>query len=143
MQQIASKTPPLPDEIKKAAHERRLIVFLGAGISCAVGLLDWDKVKKNLINQANFPDNLKYELQNTEIYACFEAVYRKDPTTYKQILDSALSSNKANGNEFRRLLDVFKLLKPVSIVTTNVDNLLLECGIFQPEQFRYMEECAP
>ena len=143
MQQIAPKTPRLPDQIEKSASEGRLIIFLGAGISCAVGLPTWDSVKNDLIDQVNLPSDLKDELRNMETYSCFEAVYRHNPETYSRILDSALSTNGASRDEFRRLLKVFGSLKPASIVTTNVDDLLRDCGIFTADQFRYMEECAP
>jgi NAD-dependent SIR2 family protein deacetylase len=52
MQQSPIEIPRLPALVEQAADERRLILFLGAGISCAAGLPSWDKVKRELMDQA-------------------------------------------------------------------------------------------
>lgn len=149
MQQTTSEIPSLSDIniIDRAADERRLIIFLGAGISCAVGLPPWDKVKSDLIDTVRLsPDadeNTKDQLRNMDIYACFERIYRMDRTIYEHILNQSLCTSDENVDKFKMLLRALKSLNPVSIVTTNVDDLLLDCGVLKRNQFRYMEECAP
>ncbi|MBI1927551.1 SIR2 family protein [Candidatus Poribacteria bacterium] len=137
----------LPNEIEKASDEHRLIIFLGAGISCAAGLPSWDKVKNDLIDLArlplNYDKNIKDQLRNMETYACFERIRREDRTTYDRIIESFLSSTNADLDKFRQLLGSLKSLKPTSIITINVDDLLFDCGVFRSHQFRYMDECAP
>jgi hypothetical protein len=146
MKHTVSKTPHLPGLIEEARDERRLIIFLGAGISCAAGLPTWDRVKNDLIDHANLPTDADYdkdELRNSETYECFDRIRRVDLTTYNRIIGGSLSSENADLDKFRQLLQALKSLGPVAIITINVDDLLFDCGLFRTPQFRYMRECAP
>jgi hypothetical protein len=144
MKHTVSKTPNLPGLIEEARDEHRLIIFLGAGISCAAGLPTWDRVKNELIDHANLPAHYdKDQLRNSETYECFDRIRRADRTTYGRIIERSLSSIDADLDKFRQLLQALKSLGPVAIITINVDDLLFDCGLFRRHQFRYMKECAP
>lgn len=43
--------PELPKEIKEAYERRRLVLFIGAGISRLVGVKGWDDLANDLVNQ--------------------------------------------------------------------------------------------
>ena len=137
----------LPDEVRRASKERRLILFLGAGLSCAAGLPGWEAVKQELISKFRLrPDqneDLRQEFQSMDPYACFEAVRRQDQTTYEEVIDGSLRSERANMTRFNQLLDNLCSLQPVSFVTTNFDDLLLDSTPFRKDQFRYTDHCAP
>ena len=137
----------LPDEVRRASEERRLILFLGAGLSCAAGLSSWEKVKNELISKFRLgpedDENLRVELQRMDPYDCFELIRGKDRTVYERVVETSLKSDSANMPRFIQLLNNLSSLKPVSFVTTNFDDLLHECGKFKPDQFRYTAECAP
>jgi len=98
----------LPDDLIKASEERKLIVFLGAGISCAVGLRDWDSIKRELIDKLkplpNDPENLKEQLESEEPYECFAELSRREGRTFNRTLDRALRSRGADLTKFKQLL---------------------------------------
>lgn len=138
--------PDLPEEIKIAAEEKRLLIFLGAGISCAAGLPCWNRLKEELLQKCidKFdPDSFEH-IKNWPYYSCFKEIFTKDPITYKAELSKALvCSGETNLKKFKNLIITIKKLEPFSIITTNVDSLLKQCGVYKQEQFRYREECCP
>jgi hypothetical protein len=136
----------LPDEIQRASKERRLILFLGAGISSAAGLPSWDTIKLELITKFRLrPDqdpSLRSKLHSMDLYDCFEAVRREDRTIYDEVVNKSLNSEQANMILFNKLLDDLRALQPVSFVTTNFDDLLPDSRKFRKDQFRYTDCCA-
>lgn len=137
----------LPDEVRRASKDRRLILFLGAGLSCAAGLPTWGKVKEELISKfrprLDHDDSLRDELRGMDPYDCFEFIRGEDLTTYEQIVNKSLRSNTANMPLFKKLIECLSSLDPVSFVTTNFDDLLGDSGQFNRDQFRYTHECSP
>jgi len=139
--------PSLPNEIKIAAKERRLLIFLGAGISCAAGLPSWEEVKGILLKKCRdkfVEDPIRFqEISNMPYYECFSEVFRIDRDTYNKELNKALSCNDEQLDIFKKLINTIKKLNPCSIITTNVDDLLTRCGLYTPDKFRYREQCCP
>jgi hypothetical protein len=139
--------PALPGEIVKAASERRLVIFLGAGISCAAGLPSWNSLKDELIMEmrlyADEDDGVRSQLREMNFYKCFQAVSLRDRTIYDKIIKKSLklSGGGINLSRFQQLIKSLKSLKPVSFVTTNVDDLLYDCRGFNTGQFRKKEQC--
>ncbi len=43
--------PPLPNEIKRAISEKRMAIFLGAGVSRLIGCVGWDILAKKLVER--------------------------------------------------------------------------------------------
>jgi SIR2-like domain len=143
----AAELPRLPDDVQRASQAGRLIIFLGAGLSCAAGLPSWEKVKEELITKVRLRpsegEDLIQQFQSMDPYACFEAIYRRDRTIYEEVVDRSLRSEHANMILFNQLLDTLLSLQPISFVTTNFDDLLVDSKKFRKDQFRYTYHCAP
>lgn len=138
----------LPPAILQASKDKRLILFLGAGISYAAGMKRWDEIRNDLIDDfrplPGRSDNLKDQLKGMDDpYKCFESICNHDRNIYEKILEKSLE-DKSNTNFqlFRRLVANLLTLKPVATITTNFDGLLEVCGEFPKGEFRYMKDCA-
>lgn len=139
--------PEFPEEAKIAAQEKRLVVFLGAGLSCAAGMKDWDSLKDNLINECrpntSTQDDIRAQWRNMKFYECFTAMKGADKTNYESVFKDALKiGGDINVKSYKHWIDIIKGWGAVSIVTTNVDTLLINNGNFKHEDFRKPSECS-
>ncbi len=141
--------PGLPKCIKEAATKNRLIIFVGAGLSSAVGLDDWKKVQERMIKEFVLPayknEQYRIELETAgDPYVILQQIKRDDLQTYNKILtESLMCSNSLVFNKFSSILKRLRTLKPASIVTTNIDNLFEGCGFYDKERFRCLLTCNP
>ena len=138
----------MPEAIKVAAEERRLLIFLGAGISCAAGLPSWDRLKETLVQKYKLRlgalEDERHKVSQMDFYECFGQIHRSDRDTYDSELKKALACNDPTKlTIFKKWIKQIKLLKPSAIITTNIDNLIPNCGVFMSEQLRFKGECCP
>ena len=47
---LIPEIPPVPPKIIEAINDRKLAVFIGAGVSRLVGCIGWDELARNLVN---------------------------------------------------------------------------------------------
>ena len=143
------ETPPLPAGVKEAAKNRRLVIFLGAGIGCSVGMSSWAKIKQDLIAKvrpekgtANAPrlKDLRKTFQSYEYYELFSRVRSMDQTTYDEVIKDALDIEKADKKKFREIIAALEKLNPVSFVTTNIDSLIDQT---KNSHIKKITQCAP
>ena len=145
-----SEIPELPQEIAKASEEGRLVLFIGAGLSCAAGLIGWGKLKDELIQalKPNGRDDLedvkKGLLGESNFYNCFGVVHQRDADTYNAVMKKSLTPDEDTSAKFKRLIGHLSKLNPVSIVTLNVDPLLVDNNPLGGERsIRSMGDCWP
>ncbi len=79
---LVAGLPDLPTEIKKAADQGRLVLFVGAGLSCAAGLDDWSDLKAELIGRLEAKegedlDSLKQNFIKLDYYDCFAEIKKR------------------------------------------------------------------
>lgn len=140
--------PLLPPEIIEASRKKRLILFLGAGVSCAVGVKNWDTISSEMLNvyreKGKLNDIEFSKLQSENYYIRFESLRSKSEKLFSDLLQTSLDINDPLIIERFRIL-MKKLLKfdPVSIVTTNVDNLIQKSNMFDDNKFYYKNNCNP
>ena len=127
-----------PDEVRIAAQEKRLIVFLGAGFSCAVGLPKWESVKERMVDECALSqgeENLRQEWKNWGVYQCFDAILKKDRGTYDKVIQESLDISKANQDIFKKWLEIVSSWNPVAIITTNIDELIEKSNVYKNSDF--------
>lgn len=145
---MMDRLPQFPVEARSAAKEKRLVIFLGAGVSCEAGLPSWDQLKENLIDDCKLPagidSTIKDQLKVMNFYECFALIERYDKTTYEEYLSRAVAITKdVNMSVFKECIEIICSWNPVAIVTTNVDSLLIDNGKFSSIDFRFKEQCCP
>lgn len=55
------KLPKVPSVIKEAVNNKKLVVFIGAGVSRIIGCTSWEQLAKNLVNTCFTTKNTKSE----------------------------------------------------------------------------------
>lgn len=112
----------LPNEIKQAAQDSKLVLFIGAGISRLVGLPSWGELaektlkglcEKGYLNYAE-TDQLKH-LDPKQIFSIAELVDKKG---FKKEIATHLKKPESEG--------IYKIINKIGCVcvTTNYDELL-------------------
>ena len=139
--------PEFPEEARIAAQEKRLIVFLGAGLSCAAGMKDWNSLKESLITRCRpnggDQDGIRAQWRNMKFYECFMAMKNADKTNYEQGFKEAFEiGHDVNVKAYQKWIEIIKGWGSLSIVTTNVDSLLLDNSEYQQKDFRKKSECS-
>lgn len=124
--------PPLDPLILKASRENRLVLFTGAGLSCAAGLGSWQDLKKRLVEEfrpkrGEDGQSIREQLmKEAGYYRCFRQIRERDETTYNEVMKSFLEPSPAARAKFNLMMGHLMALKPVSIVTLNIDSLILD-----------------
>jgi len=95
--------PELPAEIINAVSEKRLAVFIGAGVSRLVGCWGWDELGRNLVKRCHEQDIINYKEQESlidnrdsrkTITICHELLKEKGfENVFFDIMKSALKDN--------------------------------------------------
>lgn len=125
------KVPQLPLRLKQAIQQKKLVVFLGAGVSKYAGLGDWNDLKYQLIDGCR-ANGIAQEIFRAELkahsnyYECFQILKNHDRENYDRIIKKFLNPKDENRTIFKRLISFIQKLEPLSIVTLNVDPLLFE-----------------
>ena len=143
-----TEIPPFPNELRQAIKDRRLILFLGAGISCSAGAKNWGEIS-NLVTKHYADLGLlcteELEQLNTEhYYTRFQFLKNKDQNLYqKKFLELLDIKDLTVINNFRFIIKKLLKFKPISIVTTNVDDLMQKTKIFSDDKYYYKNNCNP
>lgn len=143
-----SELPGFPIELLNAINNKRLILFLGAGVSCNAGARGWTEISKSMLedfkNKKIIEDNEFSELHSTHYYAIFERLSQKSPDLYKEkFLEYLYVKDLKIINRYKSLVNKLKQFNPVSIVTTNMDNLIMDSNLFGKEKIYYKNSCHP
>lgn len=145
-------TPKLPEPLLEAIKAKRLVLFIGAGLSCSVGLGGWEDLKKELIKEfrpkksERDPDALRAHLsESKDYYKVFKQIREHDGDTYLDTLKKFLTVPPEAPPKFKRLLGHLMNLNPISIVTLNIDSLLLDHNPYPDGRraLRFCKECFP
>ena len=87
--------PDLPHEIKKAAINRNLVIFIGAGVSMQLGCKNWAELANNLIKKC-------YKVKSESGVPCINFRERKslnEEYDYKKVITMCYNILKTNGHE--------------------------------------------
>jgi hypothetical protein len=126
-----SSVPTVPDELKDALIKKRCAVFVGAGLSVAVGYPTWDKLLSALIKKA-----YKQKVIDSKKKSELEAMVKK-PGKWLMIAQE-LGDSYGKGAFLTELAAIFEAVTPVPsnihkliteipfefVVTTNYDQLI-------------------
>ena len=145
---VPNNTPDLPDAILKASAEHRLVLFIGAGLSCAAGLRDWRDLKDTLISNVQVGPGqdlgtLRQNLAGLGYYECFSEIKKQDPDSYRQVMRDFLTPATTMKQKFKNLFNHLKTLDPISVVTLNMDTFLLDDETFAWAEKRKIGQCWP
>jgi hypothetical protein len=140
--------PQIPPEVIYAIEEKRLILFLGAGVSCAAGGKNWDTISDEMLNIYRNQGLLEIgdfnRLQSEDYYTRFEFLKQKSPELFRDLLAKSLIVKEPNIiANFKILMKKLLKFKPVSIVTTNIDDLLQKSNIVDSDKIFYLDDCNP
>lgn len=126
-----SSVPPAPDELIDALNKKRCAVFIGAGLSVAVGYPTWDQLLSTLIKRADkqgiIDSKKKRELEGMS----------KTPGKWLMVAQE-LADSYGEGRFHADLVSIFKAVDPAPseahkliteipfefVVTTNYDQLI-------------------
>lgn len=140
--------PDMPDDIMKAIHSKRLILFLGAGISVSVGVKSWldslnELLKFSISSKKIDVKEAKEIISRDNYYSSFEKLKSKMNNEFESLLKKIITPNLNSSiqEEFKEKVKKLLDLKPVAVVTTNVDELLEKTKLF--ENIYYKEDCNP
>ena len=143
-----SPIPRLPPEIKDAASNKKLVVFIGAGVSQSIGCASWDELAQNLIKICfegkngtrciNFKEKetlSRYRDPKKIVTICRHILQRNDfEDVFIEEIKESLKPTK--GFESQNIYDELRRL-PGIFITTNVD----ECfDDFPPSRIIYKKE---
>jgi len=140
--------PIFPPGVLEASKNNKLIVFLGAGISCAAGLPDWNNVKNNLITRLRenklCEESVLQQYTRMDFYECFELIRSTNVKIYQETIDKSVELNdQVKIENYKNWIKIIKSWKPIAIVSTNVDELLLNYSGCSKDDFRTKDNCAP
>ncbi len=140
--------PDLPPKARDASKNKRLIVFLGSGISSAAGLPDWKRVRRRLATECSLPTDKEHlreiwKRDNDEYYEVFEEIRGESAESYAKIIKESLDIKQADLIKYLKWLKIIKSWQPVAIVTTNIDELLPNTGLYEKGQYRYQKDLYP
>lgn len=123
--------PDVPDEILHAARRGRLVVFVGAGVSCLAGSPDWDGFANGMLNK-----EAKKGSKGVLTFSELDQIRHLNP---KIKLFIARNTGNLSPNDYRDILEPNKLTDDLGIsvyqdihaisnqiVTTNYDTWLDE-----------------
>lgn len=121
---------------REKAEQGKLVVFVGAGVSCNVaGMPDWNTLIQNMANAIGYSKctSCKHKCENCEssclLKGDFSAdeflkipqyVFNKDSALYDQILAESIPTIEADAPLSSAIFDI----NPAHIITTNYDHLL-------------------
>lgn len=131
---MIDEIPKIPEELKNAAINGNLVVFIGAGVSKQVGCKDWSELASNLINKCHDAENdlghkcvnfreKKSLLEETDykkvITICHKILRNNDKeelffNELEESLNFKISDDRNIYDELRDLDAIY--------ITTNVDN---------------------
>jgi hypothetical protein len=105
--------PPIPLEVKQAANEANLVIFIGAGVSRLMGCPSWDQ----------FADDALRQLANQDLIT-FGDMQQLSHLPAKQRLSIALQVSKSK----KKLLDFAALIQPKHPLNSKVYDYLKGIG---------------
>lgn len=114
----------IPEFLKNAINEKKLVIFVGAGLSRSAGLPDWKKITMEIL-----AENIKTISKATGFYSALE----NDVMTPLEVLDKIQNDKKIILEGFERKLKIndnkSKIHRSISeisrkIITTNFDRLI-------------------
>ena len=124
------------DLFREKGEKGKLVVFVGAGVSCNVkGMPDWNGLIQNMAKAIGYSkciscryrsetceDNcfFKNEYSADEFLKIPQYVYNTDKALYDQILTESISAAGADSPLSSAIFDI----NPAHIITTNYDQLL-------------------
>ena len=138
------------DDIKSAAENGKLVIFLGAGIGAQVDLPDWKEFNQELISKhqpksktsPELIEEFKNELRaEKDYYKVFHKIFKEDQRTYARMIKHLWECPHANLERFRLIVRSILKLGKFSIATTNIDSLIIDSGLFRSHQYNYRERC--
>ncbi|AKG68237.1 hypothetical protein WN53_03320 [Serratia fonticola] len=114
----------IPEFLKNSINEKKLVIFVGAGLSRSAGLPDWKKITMEIL-----AENIKTISKATGFYSALE----NDVMTPLEVLDKIQNDKKIILEGFERKLKIkdneskiHRTLSEISrkIITTNFDKLI-------------------
>lgn len=135
--------PNLPEELKTAAENKELVIFIGAGISRYLGCSSWDDLARKLLNKCekigeiNFLEKKSF-LENSNkkkiITICNSILPKED---FMECMKKSL--NDENVKKDNPELEIYKDLFNLSnrFVTTNADRNIDQ--LFHEKQIKFNE----
>ena len=128
--------PEIPSQIIEAYNKKRLVIFIGAGVSRLVGCKGWDELAHELINKCHeaisekngrlFNYNTKYKLSQISdhrkiITICKKLLEREEKESlFYDVLKEALDVGDKSGKDNLIYMELFSL--QAKYVTTNADD---------------------
>lgn len=125
--------------LREKANSNKLIVFVGAGVSCNVeGMPDWNaligkmaeaikyskcSVCRKKTKDCNKTCKLRYSYSTDEYLKIPQYVYNKSRKLYKQVLMDNIRDMDVNAPLSNAIVE----LEPAHIITTNYDKLIEKC----------------
>lgn len=136
------------DIFREKAEQGKLVVFVGAGVSCNVeGMPDWNTLIQRMANAIDYSKctSCKYKTQTCQ-QSCLlkndysadeflkipQYVYNTDENLYKQILTESISEVVVDAPLSSAIFDI----NPAHIITTNYDTLLESSKNMFREQYQ-------
>lgn len=137
--------PELPLKVIEASKNNTLILFLGAGLSCAAGMISWDKLKEIVLESYHPKDEeIKFEMiKSWPIPLILDHINDYDQKLYFKILGDYFIPKEENFRKFKELYNFLLKLNPRSLVSLNIDPLLTKTHQEYSGNFSQMEECIP
>ena len=146
-----SDIPELHPQILKAINNKRLVLFIGAGLSNMAGIGSWKDLREKLVKEFTIkkneedPDGLKkFLLNHNDFYTCFRIIKEHDESTYNEVMKKFLTPSHSGIKKFTHIFDCLKSLGAVSIVTLNIDSLLADYHPYGGRRnVRMFDQCYP
>ena len=137
------------DTLRDISNNQKLIVFVGAGVSCNVkGLPSWYALIKKMADEIKYSkclscqhkdsectNNCKFkeEYSTDEYLKIPQYLFNKDQNKYFEIIKNSFVKESKNINA--PLSEAIFELNPVHIITTNFDDLLESCNSIYREKY--------
>ncbi len=142
--------PNLPDEIVAAINNKKLAVFIGAGVSRFIGCKGWDELAKNLVKKCAEQKHIKpitkelllKQSDQVKLISICYSIFNDKSDNYsfmeemkKSLKDSKIDEFIKGDKKFKIYKDFYKDLKNIGniFITTNadrfIDNLLDKINI--------------
>ena len=110
------------DEIREASLQNRLVIFIGAGVSCNSGFKLWQELVKKMDASIGYSlSDRREKYTSDELLKIPQFVYHQEQSEYFNMLEAEYGRKIDEPNV---IIDTLLQLKPKHIITTNFDNLI-------------------
>ena len=126
--------------IRKARDNRKLVLFVGAGVSTNSGLPSWGQLIEKyakILTKYRYQKNERCENHfcSDEYLKIPQYVYDKNKSEYKRLLKASFGSLALKNKFSNELHKEIIRINPAQIITTNYDNLLESADVVNASYF--------